>query len=140
MFNAVLKELQIRMTWCDRDSLIICTINGYKNSIWNERGPVGIMTINVPGVAFLIHLTRSQADNKTLMYSRRIKSPDLILLSLYPRNVNNIRKLCTCMYTKTRYCQSIVMLNDLPSCININDVKQIRRSAYKRNIQVCAFA
>jgi len=41
MFNAMLKESQIRMTWCDKDSPIICTINGYKNSLWNETGPVG---------------------------------------------------------------------------------------------------
>jgi hypothetical protein len=87
-------------------------------ALWNETGPVGIMPINVPGVAFLIHLTRSHADNKNLTYSRRIQPPDLIPLSLYPLNVNNITKLCTRTYTKTRYCQSTVTLNDLSSCIN----------------------
>lgn len=94
MFNAMLKELQIRMTWCDKDSPIIYTINGYENWLWNETGPVWITSINVPGVAFLIHSTRSQADNKNLMYSRRIKSPDLILLSLYPLNIRHIKKNC----------------------------------------------
>jgi hypothetical protein len=49
----------------------------------------------------------------------------------------NTKKLCTRMYTKTRYCQPTVMLNDLRSCIIINCVQQNRQCAYTNVTFVC---
>jgi hypothetical protein len=49
----MLKELQIRMIHeCDRDSTIICAINGYEKSLWNETGPVEMTSAVMPDVGY----------------------------------------------------------------------------------------